>query len=75
MPYWGCLNVFANVIEKPFKAIINEFSGVESDDSPTGDVKYHFGAYLPGPHDPEKKYHSHLLATHPLITHKSGLQW
>ena len=32
MPYWGCLNVFANVIEKPFKAIINEFSGVESDD-------------------------------------------
>ena len=32
MPYWGCLNVFANVIQNPFKAIINEFSGVESDD-------------------------------------------
>ena len=38
------------------------------------DVKYHLEA-LPGPHHPEKKYHSHLLPTHPLITHKSVLQW
>src|SRR6202050_3814770 len=30
---------------------------------------------VPGPHHPEKKYHSHLLPTHPLITHKSVLQW
>jgi hypothetical protein len=26
--------VFANVIKKSFKAILNEFSGVESDDHP-----------------------------------------
>jgi 2-oxoglutarate dehydrogenase E1 component len=47
--------VFANVIQKPFKAILNEFSGVESDDSPTGDVKYHLGANYTWPTLSRKK--------------------
>src|ERR1700728_1817289 len=55
MPYYGCLNVFTNVIQKPFKAILNEFSGVESNDSPTGDVKYNLGANYTWPTPLRKK--------------------
>jgi 2-oxoglutarate dehydrogenase complex dehydrogenase (E1) component-like enzyme len=37
--------VLTNVIQKHIKAILNEFSEVESEDSPTArDVKYHIGA-------------------------------
>ena len=39
------------------------------------DVKYHHGASYTWPTPSRKKYHSHLLPTHPLITHKSVLQW
>jgi len=54
--------VFANVIQKPFKAILNEFSGVESDDSPTGDVKYHLGANYTWPTLSRKKVSLSLVA-------------
>ena len=54
--------MFANVIQKPFKAILNEFSGVESDDSPTGDVKYHLGANYTWPTPSRKKVSLSLVA-------------
>ena len=46
MPHRGRLNVLANVMSKPFKAIFSEFfgktAGVSKDFE--GDVKYHLGA-------------------------------
>ena len=46
MPHRGRLNVLANVMGKPFKAIFSEFFGksVTSDKDFEGDVKYHLGA-------------------------------
>ena len=46
MPHRGRLNVLANVMGKPFKAIFNEFFGstVASKRDFEGDVKYHLGA-------------------------------
>jgi 2-oxoglutarate dehydrogenase E1 component len=46
MPHRGRLNVLANVMGKPFKAIFSEFFGktVNSSKSFEGDVKYHLGA-------------------------------
>ena len=47
MPHRGRLNVLANVMEKPFRAIFNEFKGGSSnpdDVEGSGDVKYHLGA-------------------------------
>ena len=55
MPHWDCLNVFTNVIQKPIKAILNEFSGVEADNSPTGDVKYHLSTNYTWPTPSRKK--------------------
>ncbi len=47
MPHRGRLNVLANVLQKSYKRIFNEFAGEASynklEDS-TGDVKYHLGA-------------------------------
>ena len=46
MPHRGRLNVLANVLQKSYKRIFNEFAGEYSStpaDS-TGDVKYHLGA-------------------------------
>jgi len=46
MPHRGRLNVLANLLQKSYKRIFNEFSG-EFDSSSidsTGDVKYHLGA-------------------------------
>ena len=46
MPHRGRLNVLANVMGKPFKAIFNEFFGksVATSKDFEGDVKYHLGA-------------------------------
>jgi len=47
MPHRGRLNVLANVMSKPYRAIFNEFHGgsVHPDDvEGSGDVKYHLGA-------------------------------
>ena len=46
MPHRGRLNVLANVMGKPFKAIFSEFFGkaVRSIKDFEGDVKYHLGA-------------------------------
>jgi 2-oxoglutarate dehydrogenase E1 component len=46
MPHRGRLNVLANVMGKPFKAIFSEFFGktVNASKSFEGDVKYHLGA-------------------------------
>ena len=46
MPHRGRLNVLANVMGKPFKAIFSEFFGksVSANKSFEGDVKYHLGA-------------------------------
>ncbi len=47
MPHRGRLNVLANVMGKPYRAILNEFQGGSSnpdDVAGSGDVKYHLGA-------------------------------
>jgi 2-oxoglutarate dehydrogenase E1 component len=45
MPHRGRLNVLANVMRKPYRAIFAEFSGSTAayDDYGSGDVKYHMG--------------------------------
>jgi 2-oxoglutarate dehydrogenase E1 component len=47
MPHRGRLNVLANVMAKPYRAIFNEFQGGSfkpEDVDGSGDVKYHLGA-------------------------------
>ena len=46
MPHRGRLNVLANVMSKPYKAIFSEFFGKSSTQKKNfgGDVKYHLGA-------------------------------
>ena len=47
MPHRGRLNVLANVLQKPYKAIFHEFQGGSykpEDVDGSGDVKYHLGA-------------------------------
>ena len=46
MPHRGRLNVLANVLQKSYKRMFNEFAGEidSSSSSSTGDVKYHLGA-------------------------------
>ena len=47
MPHRGRLNVLANVMHKPFRAIFNEFRGGSSTPDEvegSGDVKYHLGS-------------------------------
>ena len=46
MPHRGRLNVLANLLQKTYKRILNEFIGehYSSSKDSTGDVKYHLGA-------------------------------
>ena len=46
MPHRGRLNVLANLLQKSYKRIFNEFAGEfgSSTAESTGDVKYHLGA-------------------------------
>ncbi len=44
MPHRGRLNVLANVMGKPYKAIFSEFFGKTASQEIGGDVKYHLGA-------------------------------
>ena len=44
MPHRGRLNVLANIMQKPYEQIFNEFTGQSYDESVLlGDVKYHLG--------------------------------
>ena len=45
MSHRGRLNVLANVLQKSYKRIFNEFAGeISSSEDGAGDVKYHLGA-------------------------------
>ncbi len=44
MSHRGRLNVLANVMSKPYKAIFSEFFGKSANQEIGGDVKYHLGA-------------------------------
>ncbi|MEM7192098.1 MAG: 2-oxoglutarate dehydrogenase E1 component, partial [Pseudomonadota bacterium] len=64
MPHRGRLNVLANVMAKPWRAIFNEFRGgsVNPDDvEGSGDVKYHLGASSDREFD-ENRVHLSLTA-------------
>ncbi|MEM7520521.1 MAG: 2-oxoglutarate dehydrogenase E1 component [Pseudomonadota bacterium] len=80
MPHRGRLSVLANVMQKPYKAIFNEFQGGSfkpEDVDGSGDVKYHLGAS----HDREfdgNAVHlsltanpSHLEAVNPVVLGKA----
>jgi len=75
MPHRGRLNVLANVLQKSYKRIFNEFAGefsVTHDDS-TGDVKYHLGASSDREFDGNSVHvsltdnPSHLEAVNPIV--------
>ncbi|MEM8555462.1 MAG: 2-oxoglutarate dehydrogenase E1 component [Pseudomonadota bacterium] len=79
MPHRGRLSVLANVMQKPYRAIFNEFQGGSfkpEDVDGSGDVKYHLGASS----DREFDHHpvhlsltanpSHLEAVNPVVLGK-----
>ncbi|MGL6043973.1 MAG: 2-oxoglutarate dehydrogenase E1 component, partial [Sandaracinobacteroides sp.] len=79
MPHRGRLNVLANVMQKPFKAIFHEFSGGSSnpdDVGGSGDVKYHLGASTDREFDGNRVHlsltpnPSHLEAVNPVVLGK-----
>ncbi len=80
MPHRGRLSVLANVMQKPYRAIFNEFQGgsfkpEEVDGS--GDVKYHLGASSDREFDGNKVHlsltanPSHLEAVNPVVLGKA----
>ena len=80
MPHRGRLNVLANVMAKPYRAIFNEFQGgsFKPDDvDGSGDVKYHLGASSDREFDGNKVHlsltanPSHLEAVNPVVLGKS----
>jgi 2-oxoglutarate dehydrogenase E1 component len=80
MPHRGRLNVLSNVMQKPFRAIFNEFQGgsskPESVDG-SGDVKYHLGASSDREFDGNSVHlsltanPSHLEAVNPVVLGKA----
>ncbi|WP_244873265.1 2-oxoglutarate dehydrogenase E1 component [Kordiimonas gwangyangensis] len=80
MPHRGRLNVLANVMQKPYRAIFNEFHGgsFKPDDvQGSGDVKYHLGTSADREFDGNKIHlslnanPSHLEAVNPVVIGKT----
>jgi 2-oxoglutarate dehydrogenase E1 component len=80
MPHRGRLNILANVMGKPFRAIFNEFQGgsFKPDDvDGSGDVKYHLGASSDRTFDGNTVHlsltanPSHLEAVNPVVLGKA----
>ncbi len=80
MPHRGRLNVLANVMQKPYRAIFNEFHGgsFKPDDvQGSGDVKYHLGTSADREFDGNKVHlslnanPSHLEAVNPVVIGKT----
>ncbi len=80
MPHRGRLNVLANVMAKPYRAIFHEFQGGSSnpdDVGGSGDVKYHLGASSDREFDGNKVHlslaanPSHLEAVNPVVLGKA----
>ncbi|MBV1865906.1 MAG: 2-oxoglutarate dehydrogenase E1 component [Rhodobacteraceae bacterium] len=80
MPHRGRLNVLANVMAKPFRAIFNEFQGGSykpQDVGGSGDVKYHLGASSDREFDGNNVHlsltanPSHLEAVNPVVLGKA----
>ncbi len=79
MPHRGRLNILANVMQKPYRAIFNEFQGgsfkPDSVDG-SGDVKYHLGASSDRSFDGNSVHlsltanPSHLEAVNPVVLGK-----
>ena len=79
MPHRGRLSVLANVMQKPYRAIFNEFQGGSSkpeDVDGSGDVKYHLGASSDREFDSNTVHlsltanPSHLEAVNPVVIGK-----
>ena len=79
MPHRGRLNILANVLGKPLRAIFNEFQGGSSKPDAidgSGDVKYHLGASSDREFDGNKVHlsltanPSHLEAVNPVVLGK-----
>ncbi|MEP6067647.1 MAG: 2-oxoglutarate dehydrogenase E1 component [Paracoccaceae bacterium] len=79
MPHRGRLNILANVMGKPYKAIFNEFQGGSfkpEDVDGSGDVKYHLGASSDREFDGNNVHlsltanPSHLEAVNPVVIGK-----
>ncbi|MCW1919675.1 2-oxoglutarate dehydrogenase E1 component [Rhodobacter sp. KR11] len=80
MPHRGRLNVLANVMMKPYKAIFHEFQGGSykpEDVDGSGDVKYHLGASSDRTFDGNSVHlsltanPSHLEAVNPVVLGKA----
>jgi 2-oxoglutarate dehydrogenase E1 component len=79
MPHRGRLSVLANVMQKPYRAIFNEFQGGSfkpEDVDGSGDVKYHLGASNDRSFDGNNVHlsltanPSHLEAVNPVVLGK-----
>ena len=79
MPHRGRLNILANVMMKPYRAIFHEFQGGSykpEDVDGSGDVKYHLGASSDREFDGNKVHlsltanPSHLEAVNPVVLGK-----
>ncbi len=79
MPHRGRLSVLANVMEKPYRAIFNEFQGGSykpEEVEGSGDVKYHLGASSDREFDGNQVHlsltanPSHLEAVNPVVLGK-----